>query len=224
MKKLVILFALAALAVAVSAQDCTLYFPSKVGTELVYNYYSKPGKIESSSKQTIIGKDDSGGKLKLDISSESFDEKGESVLKINYSVWCDGQTFYVDMKSTLSSMNLKELGEFKIETSDMQFPAKLTPGQQLKDASITLKTEGPVTMSISSNITDRKVETLEKVTTPAGTFDCAKISYNVMAKVSIVKTESRIIEWYSPNVGLVRSETYSKKGKLAGFNELTSLN
>lgn len=224
MKKLFILFALMALTCFVSAQECTLYFPSEAGTELVYTFFSKPGKVQSSSKQTIIGKDDSGGKLKLDISSENFDDKGSSVFKFNYSVWCDGQTFYVDMRSTLASMELKDLESFRIETTDMQFPAKLTPGQQLKDALITLKTEGPVPMGISTSITNRKVEALEKVTTPAGTFDCAKISYNVLSKVSVVKTESHVVEWYAPNVGLIRSETFNKKDKLTGINELTSLN
>ena len=218
------LFVFLTCAVISNAQDCTLYFPSEKGKELTYTYYSKPGKVESSSKQIIVGKDDSGGKLKLDISSESFDAKGNSLFKFNYSVWCDGKTFYVDMRNTLSTMDLKDLGEFKIETTDMQFPSKLTPGQQLKDASITMKMEGPVPMGISVDITNRKVEALEKVTTPAGTFDCAKISYNTFSKVSIVKTEGHVTEWYAPNVGLIRSETYNKKGKLIGINELTSLN
>ena len=205
------------------AQDCTFYFPTEKGTELVYTYFSKPGKLESSSKQTIVGKDDSAGKLKLEISSESFDAKGNPVFKFNYSVWCDGETFFVDMRNALASMNLKELGEFKIQTTDMQFPSKLTPGQQLKDASITMNMEGPVPMGISTSITNRKVEALEKVTTPAGKFDCVKISYDMLSKVSIVKTEGHVIEWFAPNVGLIRSETYNKKNKLIGINELTSL-
>lgn len=223
MNKLFTLFAVVLISGAVAAQKCTLYFPSEVGSVLEYTYYSKPGKVQSSAKQTIIGKDDSGGKLKLDISSESFDEKGKYVFKFDYSVWCDGSTFYVDMKSMMGTMNLKDMGDFKIETKDMQFPANPVPGQQLSDASITLATEGPVPMGISTNLTNRKVEAFEKMTTPAGSFDCVKITCDAFSKVTIIKTESHIVEWYAPNVGLVRSETYDKRGKLTGINELTSL-
>jgi hypothetical protein len=223
MRHLLILFT-ALLSGAVYAQDCTLYFPSEKGTEIGYTYYSKPGKVESSSKMLLTNKNESGGKVKMDITAQTFDAKGQEMLKFDYSVWCDGDNFYIDMKSTMGSMNLKELGEFKIESTDMQFPAKLSAGQKLKDASISLKMEGPVPMGITTNITNCLVEGFEKITTPAGTFDCAKISYDQFSKVSIIKTEGRTIEWYAPNVGLVRSETYSKKDKLLGINELSSLN
>jgi hypothetical protein len=224
MKKFLLLIALFSLAGLVVAQDCTLYFPSDEGSELTYTWYSKPGKAESSTKMTVIKKDESGGKLKMDISAESFDAKDKSQLKFNYAVWCDGESFYIDMRNALGSMNLTELEGFKIETTDMQFPAKMSPGQQLNDASIQLSLEGPIPMNMVTNITNRKVESQEPVTTPAGTFDCFKISYNMFSKVSIVKTEGRVVEWYAPNVGLVRSESYNKKDKLMGFNELTKMN
>lgn len=120
-------------------------------------------------------------------------------------------------------MNLTELEGFRIESTDMQFPSGMTVGQQLKDASIQLSLDGPVPVNMVSNISNRKVESRESVTTPAGTFDCYKISYDLFSKVSIVKTEGRVVEWYAPGVGLVRSESYNKKDKLLGFNELTGL-
>jgi hypothetical protein len=222
MKKMFLLIALFSWAGLVVAQNCTLYFPSDEGSELTYTWYSKPGKAESSSKLTVIKKDETGGKVKMDIAAESFDAKGNSQMKFNYAVWCDGEVFYIDMRNALGSMNLPELEGFKIETTDMQFPAGMIAGQQLKDASIHLSLEGPVPMNLVTNITNRRVEARESVTTPAGTFDCYKISYDMFSKVSIVKTEGRVLEWYAPNVGLVRSESYNKKNKLMGFNELTS--
>lgn len=223
MKKLILLLALIAITQLLPAQECTLYFPSGEGSELTYTWYTKPGKAESSSKMTVVKKDVSEGRLKMDIAAESFDSKGKSQLKFNYAVWCDGDNFYIDMKNALGSMNLTELEGFKIETTDMQFPASMSPGQQLNDASIQLSLEGPMPMNMVTSITNRKVENQEAVTTPAGTFNCYKISYDLFSKVSIVRTEGKVIEWYAPNVGLVRSESYNKKNKLLGFNELTSL-
>jgi hypothetical protein len=206
------------------AQDCTFYFPSEPGRELVYTTYSKPGKAESSVKQVITGKDVTDGKVRVGVNAEAFDAKGNSQGKFDYAVWCDGENFYVDMRSMLASMNLKNMGEVKIETTDLQFPSKLTPGMQLKDASITMTIEGPFNMGLSTNITNRKVEGVEEITTPAGTFNCFKITYTSSGKMMIAKVENNVTEWYAPNVGAVRSETYnSKNGKLVSINELTSL-
>ena len=71
------------------------------------------------------------------------------------------------------------------------------------------------------DVTDRKVEALEKITTPAGTFDCMKITSVCFTKM-LIKSETEMTDWYAPNVGLVRSETY-QRGKLLTFSELTDL-
>jgi hypothetical protein len=223
MKKLVLLVAIILCTTFLRAQDCTLYFPSEEGSEMGYTYYSNSGKAESSSKLKITRKDLSGDKLKLDIAAETFDAKGKPALAFNYAVWCDGEYFCMDMRSALGQMNLTELEGFKIETSDLKFPAKMTPGQQLGDASIQLSLDGPMPMNMVTNITNRKVDSRESITTPAGTFDCYKITYDTFSKMSIIKNEGRVVEWYAPDVGLVRSETYNKKNKMLGYNELTSL-
>jgi hypothetical protein len=72
-------------------------------------------------------------------------------------------------------------------------------------------------------ITNRKVEAKESVTVPAGTFDCFKISYNSEIKIGFVKKNYRYITWYAPEVGAVKSEFYSAKGKLEGYSEMTLL-
>jgi len=47
------------------------------------------------------------------------------------------------------------------------------------------------------------------------------LTQKVSTKMMIVEGTST--EWYSENVGMVRSESYSKKGKLLGYSELTKL-
>jgi hypothetical protein len=204
-----------------SAQDCPFYFPPETGTELVLTTYSRPGKVKSSVKQVTAGKKVIDGKTRLDVISESFDAKGKSVAKGNFEVWCDGGHFYLDMRSMLSSMNMSEMGEAKIEATNMEFPASPTPGQKLKDASITMTTQGPIPFNMRIEVTDRKVEAVEKITTPAGTFDCVKITCACSSKM-LIRTETKMTDWYAPNVGVVRSETYHQ-GKLLSFSELTSL-
>jgi hypothetical protein len=69
---------------------------------------------------------------------------------------------------------------------------------------------------------NRKVEAVENLTTPAGTFECYKISYDIATKM-MVNVKAKATEWYSNGVGMVKSETYSTDGKLIGSNVLTAL-
>jgi len=225
MKKLFALIVVAALAVNVYSQDCGVYFPTKVGTSLTYTYYEKPDKPTSTSEMVLKNSENTAKGLKLDIEGVVTEKNGKEAMRYNYTAWCDGETFYVDMKSMMSSMNLQQMNmsNYKIETTDMQFPKKLVAGQSLPDASISLSMDGPVKAGITTNITNRKVEGFESVTTSAGTFECVKISYDFNSKVMFIKTSGRAIDWFAINVGTVKSESYNAKGKLIGTNLLTAM-
>lgn len=206
---------------AMTAQDCVSYFPSEVGTRVGYNYYSKPGKLDGSSTLLVTDRKTENGNLKLEIRSTVFNAREDTTISFDYAVWCDGENFFIDMKSLLGTLNLTELGDFKFTSTEMELPGKMAPGQQLKDASFTLEMTGPIPVVITSDITNRKVDALEKVTTPAGTFDCARVSYDTFTKMAFIKTEGRTVEWYARDIGVVRSEYYDKKGKVTSIHELT---
>ena len=110
-----------------------------------------------------------------------------------------------------------------VDASRYEVPSMDTPaGTQLEDGTLRVTTTGAVGINMTVDITDRKVESRETITTPAGDFDCLVLSQNVATKVLInVRGSSK--EWYSENIGVVRSESYNKKGKLLGYSELTSL-
>ena len=77
-------------------------------------------------------------------------------------------------------------------------------------------------MNMSVSITNRKVEAVENITTPAGTFECYKITYDVATKM-MINVKMKATEWYAKNVGMVKSESYTSDGKLAGSTLLTGL-
>ena len=70
---------------------------------------------------------------------------------------------------------------------------------------------------INKNI---KIEDIEKITTEAGTFECVKFSYDVAMNMLISKNY-HVTTWYNEDAGLVRQETYNKKGQLETKTELT---
>ena len=77
-------------------------------------------------------------------------------------------------------------------------------------------------MNISVTISDRKVVAEETLNTPAGEFDCAVLEQTVSTKMMMsIIMESK--EWYTPGVGMIKSESY-RKGKLTGYSLLTAFN
>ena len=115
--------------------------------------------------------------------------------------------------------------EVDVDASDFEMPnLDEAEGTQLKDGSIRIAIGGGapgLTMNIS--ITDRKIEKKESYTSPAGTFDCIVLSQKVKTKM-VVNIEGSSKEWYSENVGVVRTESYNKSGKMTGYSLLTALN
>ncbi len=224
MKKLLFLAAVIISAQQISAQECDMFIPLRPGAELSYAYYNKPGVVESTAKTTILEKSSIPGGVNVKLNTEAFDKDGKSVVKFDYNMKCQNGVFYVDMRSMLANMDVKDISNFSVESKDLQFPSRMSAGQILSDASLLMKmSAGFMTMSITVDIINRKVESVETITTPAGTFECYKITYDSNSKVLMIKTQNHIVEWYAKNVGLVRSESYDKKGKLTNITELTSL-
>ena len=77
-------------------------------------------------------------------------------------------------------------------------------------------------MNMSVRISNRKVEAQEDITTPAGTFKCFKITYDVDSKV-IFKTQGKGVEWISQQVGTVRTESHDSKGKMLSYSLLSEI-
>ena len=61
---------------------------------------------------------------------------------------------------------------------------------------------------------------VESLQTDAGIFECAKLAVEAWQKAFWISKKEKAIEWYAKGIGLVKSETYNKRGKL---QEVTTL-
>ena len=68
---------------------------------------------------------------------------------------------------------------------------------------------------------NRTVAGVELVTTPAGSFECTKITY--VYKATLKETKDAAI-WISKKVGIVKTEYYSKKGEIVEKDVLDEIN
>ena len=209
--------------VTVNAQDCTYYFPVKVGATREMKSYNGKDKLVSSVISKIL--ENKGNAIKFE--NEVFNEKGKSLSKGELEVKCENGEFVVDMKSYMSSVDLSKYQgmDVKVDAKNMTIPSKLTPGQKLNDGEITVKigTGSFTMMTMTIKITNRVVVGYEDMTTPAGTFKCVKITSDMDGKM-MVKIKSKVTEWLSEKVGVVRSESKDDDGKISSYSVLTAVN
>lgn len=209
-----------------AAQDCFPWYPMDAGTVMEQTSYDAKGKMNGRNVQTIIEKQGDADEMSAEIRNEYFDKKDEPALAQTYKVHCKQGQFYIDMESMMNpeTFSQYESMDVEVDAGDMQFPTSADAGTTLPDATLTAKVSsgGMSIMTIQIQVTNRKVEGMEKITTPAGTFDCLKLSQTVESKM-VVKVVMSSIEWYATDTGPVRTESYNKSGKLMGYTELTSL-
>jgi hypothetical protein len=204
-------------------QDCSFYYPENVGAELVYKNYDKKDKFVSKNSQQVISYTKTSAGAEASILSKSYDDKDKLLGENTLTVYCKAGTFYFDMKNYLSpeTMNAYKDMEVKIDSKNLEIPSHLKVGDQLSDGSLIMdiSTGGFKIMSIVVQITERKIAAEESVTTPAGTFNCFKISETITSKVG-VKVVTKSTEWLAPGVGTIKNESYTSDGKLNSRMEL----
>jgi hypothetical protein len=208
------------------AQDCPMYYPDQENTQMEYKQYDKKGNLNGSSVQKITAVRKSAGSTEAEIASEHFDAKGKSLGSVTLTARCEKGIFYIDMKNYLTqeSMESYEDMEMTIEGGNLEMPWEMKAGDALKngDLKMSFASGGMTIMNMTVAITNRKVEAVENITTPAGTFECYKITYDIATKM-MINVKMKGAEWYAKNVGMVKSESYTNDGKLAGSILLTGL-
>lgn len=210
-----------------NAQDCKFYFPTEEGTLIEMTSYDKKGKLSATTTQKILEKKEVDGALVVVFEQTSKDAKGKNEMTAQMQVSCKDGKFYFDMNNYLQGMEAYESNpdmEVVVDGDEIFYPSELNAGETLPDGTLTAKvmTSGLTMMNMKVDIRNRKVGEKESVTTPAGTFKCYKLSQDVEVK-AMVKVKTSEVTWLAENIGVVKTESYDKNGKLTGTTELTKI-
>jgi hypothetical protein len=223
--KILLLFLLTTGSRVSFAQTCEGYFPVIKGAVMESTSYSDKGKKQSVQKVTIKDVEKNGDEFIIRVLSDIKDEKDKLISQGEYEAHCEKGVFFINMKSMISAEQMKAWRDMNvsIQADDMEYPVDFAPGQKLADAhlSVNVSMNDMNMPGFFIDITERVVEGKETITTPAGTFECMKVSSKQKIK-NIVSYEMRAIEWLAKGKGVVRVETY-KGEKMKGYTELTSL-
>lgn len=222
-KQVFVLLAIASIAFNGFSQDCSAFYPFEEGISFQVTNYSNKGKVVAVTDHTIKTVVTSGETATATINSLVKDKKGETISDGEFQINCTGNEVSIDLKSLMSPNMFDQFKGMKtdITGTNVVIPNNLSVGQSLPDASMKMDIDmGGINMSMSVFMTDRTVEGMETITTPAGSFECYVISYTSDIKMGMNRTGTAK-QWLAKGVGMVKQEDYNKKGNLTGSSLLT---
>lgn len=227
MKKLFLFTAIILLGTVLNAQE--IFFPTKVGTILVYKTFDKKNKETNKVRYTIRDVKINGSDMDITYLVESIDPKEKEIFKEEITIHKKGDMLYFDMSNFINKAAFQQNGEIPAEIqitgNNMEIPSNPKPGDTLPDANVEMAMKlGFINLKMSALVTNRKVEDIENITVKAGTFKGYKFSSEVNASAMGIKTKSNNIDWYAKGIGIVKTESYDKNSKLQSYTELIELN
>lgn len=209
------------------AQDCKKYYYMMDNAEIQMTLYDKKDAISGIQTWKITNVTKSSSGYSSTANFKFTDSKGQEITKGNGTYKCEGGKLMADVHMFLpqEGMQKTSMGDAKLNTAYVEYPSVLSEGMQLPDAvfDIDINTSSiPSTAHFEMN--NRKVIGKEKVSSDAGSWDAYKITYDSEIKIKMIgigiPIKMQTTEWFVPNFGIVKSETY-KKGKKLGSTLLT---
>ncbi|OFX85911.1 MAG: hypothetical protein A2W99_17130 [Bacteroidetes bacterium GWF2_33_16] len=219
MKKLALLLLFSVFILAsIYAQECVFYYPKTKGALLEYKNFDKKEKLTGKSTYKVKEITETGVIIQATIEYQSFDSKGKDLGKNEYSVKCENGVYSMDMRSFLDAQTMEAYKDMQVDitSTSLEMPSGMKVGDQLPDGKliVSISNQGVAMMTMTTTITDRKVEATEQVTTEAGTFDCLKITYTITTKM-MIGMRFEVAQWFAEGVGSIKTENYSKGNKMS---------
>src|SRR5690606_20274663 len=161
--------------VCFAQSGCSKYYPMVDGASFQYTNFDKKGKEDGQLVYKVTEVVKQGDQVSATMEMEISDTKG-NVHSTSYGIICDGDVVKVDFKSMMNEQMFQQMQDTEMEVNgnDLEWPNNLAVGQELPDGNMNIKMKMAGTLNMNMNVEtlNRKVEKMEQVTTPAGTFDC----------------------------------------------------
>jgi hypothetical protein len=217
-----------------SADDCGNSLLFRKGAIITTSSYDGKDKLTSTQASTVTKVYKEAGMTISEVAMKNTDAGNGTEKSSTATYKCDGKQLFVDLSGFLSDGKKSNL-----ETTGLQFPFAVSVGQTLPDAEYSINmTAGGQTRKMTSHIRERKVEAKEAVTTPAGTFQCYKISSvievetgfadmdaeskKIMDEVKKKMGKNIMTFWYAPAVTIIKMD-YRMGDKLIFRSEVTGI-
>lgn len=228
-KSLFLIAVLVAVFNTLTAQDCKNYYYLRNNSSVEMTVYDGKGAVVAKNFYNVLSVSKEGTSLLADFTTTVKDEKGKEFSSGKGTVKCDGENLMIDMQMNMP--NIPQLQAVKMETGKattyLTYPTSMKVGQTLPDGSFDMNSSANgMEVTIEYKASNRKVAAKEKITTPAGSWDCFKITTDISISLKMMAMNMPFnlttAEWFAPGFGVVKTESY-KEGKLVGSMLVTGI-
>lgn len=208
--------------------NCGDYYYLNEHTEVQMTAYDQKGKPSLVITYHISDIKPIPSGMQSTVHSRANDKNGNVIGDGEGTFKCENGDLSADMHLAMSSVPMEQFQgmEVKATKAYLVYPHDMQVGEDLPDGSfhMDIYRKGNLFGQADITIDDRKVEEMVEVTTPAGTWNCFRIAYEVTINMKMriqIPVHYRVIEWFAPGFGVVKAENYKKKNKLSGYAQLT---
>ena len=204
--------------------NCAGYFLSQEGVVLTYKEENSKGKIESYRESSVV--EMSGGNI-FKLNMKQFDNKKKPTGDFEFEVECTPNGIKIDMMTFVDQEMLAAYENMTVDitSDDLTLPSNMNIGDQLEEGevTITVSTEGMQVMKINTRLTNRQVLSTGKYTVEAGIYDAVCVSSTISTSMGFMNKSYTTKQWFAKDIGELKTETYTEKGKLISTSELISV-
>lgn len=204
------------------AQDCAGAFYFKEGQTVVYEKHDKNGKPAGRDVATVSNVKQDNGVSTARYSQVKYDAANKIKEEGYATVTCNASELRIGFQIPQTNGSGSTEAYFS-------YPSDMRPGREL-EAQLNMHVKGETKgkkMDVTFKIQNRRVLAEESVKTPAGIFKAFKIGYDMDVRFKVVgigiPMKVKVLEWYSPGAGVVKTETFNKDGALEERSVLSSL-
>ncbi|MBQ2006179.1 MAG: hypothetical protein II205_01280 [Bacteroidales bacterium] len=245
-RKFYLLLVLLLCGLKMSAQESVFFAPDPANARWSYIEYDADGNQQAVVFQSVekMEGDAVNGKVRIRLELVKPSAPKDTVKSMVFYRFKDGE-YMVDMSALFEEDFLADILESaaKEESEVMSEEKKKEAVEAMKNQ---IKISGEIRgiprypkvgklpdyefqmkfsiINMKVNGEQRKISRTEKLTTPAGTFDCFVLEETVTTRAMMQKEVEKTISWYAHGVGLVKEASYDKNGKLQSSTVLNSIN
>lgn len=200
------------------------FFCERPGAVMRYERrFADNNKLKWTQEVSILDVSEAEGGKRVSYKSEFRGKSGKLMyggpVSLEMLVFPNGD-IGMDLSASLKSVASNYVSDSMIkgEPCFSVLPSSMKEGDVLEDAVFEVTVAG---IPCKVSVTDRKVVGRERITVPAGTFDCVVVLEHKSQRLGKLVV-SYAYTWYAAGIGMIRHDTYIK-GSLKTTERLVSL-
>jgi len=219
---------------AMMAQDeCMTLFPNNEGAVIVSKTYDASNNLMNSMNYRVTTAYDYPSGTDMEIKFVMTDKDGAAIDEGTLNASCMDGNFQLKMVNhgitpeimDYLTTNTEVVGDFLDYPDPFNDIYPFDSPFEMDGGSYTLQSKADKKDWASVRVYNRSYEKNEPITVPAKTtpFNAAKVTFTFEVTKDKDTKQYKGVEWYVPNAGIVRTETYDMNDNLLNYTVLSEL-